>query len=1342
MTGIRKIAAAILLTAACSIPAFADGTINIGTGVGDGDGWSFASSTVTITDNGNYTINGSTTTNRIRVNPGITANITLSDVSINVSATPGTCAFDMDGATVTLMLTGSNVLRSGSSHAGLQVLNSAILTIAGTGSLAANGGSNAAGIGGNTSSGSQNTGITINGGTVIATGGSAGAGIGGGMGNMNYNTMCGTITINSGTVTANGGSYGAAGIGNGAQCGYAAGIITINGGTVTATGGSNMSGGPGIGGGHMGSVSQVIINGGTITANAAGSAAAIGGNSNNSGTLIINGGSLRRSNTKGPAPENGQNTAVFLNTLIIGNTPVTGGTPVTAGSINGTNCSETPSAGVYGIRDVKTDAEGKVYFYLPSATGNEFIALTANSKIYGRNYTRNASHSNVQTLGLPYDITLSKTGTYNFPAASYGYSAQASLTVTVNNAGYNPTDALSVALKGTNFDKFTLSTASISSIAMDGTDSFTVMPNTGLAAGTCTATITVSGGNNIIASFNVSFTVNPKNITVTGITATKIYNGNAGFTEPHIDITNAVLEGNLDGTSLTLDKSSATGSFATADVQSGNIVFSDFALGGTAAVNYMLTQPTVSASITPKNITVSDATIDPKTYDGTTDATVTDIIFIGLENGESLGLDTDYDITAAAFDDPNVGNGNRTVQMTVALKNTVRANNYTLTSGTDWQLANQSIGKATLTASHLDYALTGITYDGLPHGVVMPALQTSPTLYTGLGTVTVKYESADGTTYPLNAAHPVNADSYTVKITVDEGDNFNAVTDLELTGGTFDIGKAILTLAHLDYALTGTIYDGLPHGIATPSLQTSPTLYTGLGTVTVQYESADGTTYPLSAIQPVNADSYTVKITVADGDNFIATATDLELTGSTFDIGKATLTAAHLDYDLTGIIYDGLPHGIVTPSLQTSPTLYTGLGTVTVKYESADGTTYPLNAAHPVNADSYTVKITVADGDNFNAATDLELTGGTFDIGKATHAITFEPAATLLVENGAYPLLATVATSGAPELPILFLTSDAALAELSGNTLLPKQSGTVTITAYIAPDPNYEAAAEVSRPIILTSSSTSTISIDVLGTTLSDNGSRYIVDDPAAETVTVVVTPQDNGAKVIYNGQEAPTFTVDVSRGGTQTITFTVVSQDGTQEETYTLLIEQLLAFEEYTNVKWNIIFVLHLRKLTEETYNPSQCRWYRGDEPVGTGFFYSRGESREEHFIAGEIWHFELETPSGIVRSTEYTIPETTAPSKSISVHPNPVAASHPFYLSLGNYTPGADASDYWIEETMRELDVAGNNGDGIIRIYNSIGILVLQTQAKDDLTELRLAKSGIYIIRVNGQTAKVVVK
>jgi hypothetical protein len=54
-----------------------------------------------------------------------------------------------------------------------------------------------------------------------------------------------------------------------------------------------------------------------------------------------------------------------------------------------------------------------------------------------------------------------------------------------------------------------VSKTSINTIAAEGADSFTVAPVTGLALGTYTATITVSGGNSIYAAFNVSFTVSP-----------------------------------------------------------------------------------------------------------------------------------------------------------------------------------------------------------------------------------------------------------------------------------------------------------------------------------------------------------------------------------------------------------------------------------------------------------------------------------------------------------------------------------------------------------------------------------------------------------------------------------------------------------------------------------------------------------------------------------------------------------------------------------------------------------------------------------------------------------------
>lgn len=108
-----------------------------------------------------------------------------------------------------------------------------------------------------------------------------------------------------------------------------------------------------------------------------------------------------------------------------------------------------------------------------------------------------------------HSVSLSQTGTYTFSAATVGYEAAPdALSVTVTNTGNQPTGALTVALSGNNASNFTLSKTSIDSIAAAGTDTFTVQPNTGLSAGTYTATVTVSGGNEISANFDVTFTVN------------------------------------------------------------------------------------------------------------------------------------------------------------------------------------------------------------------------------------------------------------------------------------------------------------------------------------------------------------------------------------------------------------------------------------------------------------------------------------------------------------------------------------------------------------------------------------------------------------------------------------------------------------------------------------------------------------------------------------------------------------------------------------------------------------------------------------------------------------------
>lgn len=356
-------------------------------------GYTYSGGVLTITSNGSYTISMSTpgaitTDNRIVVSNGVTVDITLNGVNIDVSGTEDACAFEITGgSTVNLTLSGTNTLKSGARKAGLQVQQETpnnTLLISGnvTDALTAKGGDRCAGIGG--SNGGSGGNITINGGTVTATAGSGSAGIGGGRSGDG-----GTITINGGTVVAT----GSTGIGGGDADGVSlipagsGGTITITGGMVTAAG----LNGAGIGGGggstsvsNNGTGGIITISGGTVNASAgAGSGIGTGrvGTVAGSITTII-GGTVNTTRVN-PQPINGSGTNVYLNTLTVGDPAVEGNTSITACNVDGVSD--------YGLNDVVTDANGKVYFWLEKNDGTTTAAsvwVTVNSDIYAAAWSR------------------------------------------------------------------------------------------------------------------------------------------------------------------------------------------------------------------------------------------------------------------------------------------------------------------------------------------------------------------------------------------------------------------------------------------------------------------------------------------------------------------------------------------------------------------------------------------------------------------------------------------------------------------------------------------------------------------------------------------------------------------------------------------------------------------------------------------------------------------------------------------------------------------------------------------------------------------------------------------
>ncbi|MDR0854062.1 MAG: InlB B-repeat-containing protein [Clostridiales Family XIII bacterium] len=286
--------------------------------------FTYASDTLTIIKSGTYSVSmkegvPTTTTSHIEVASGVTATVTINDLSIETLVSPirliGT-------ANLTLVLNGDNTLTCKAASSNVGVAQSGIYVPAGTNvspsddavltiregdtgakKITVNGGYAAAGIGGtymlNSSYDYLINGcgtVNIYSGTVVANAGQGGAGIG----TYNSSGFGGNIHIYGGTVKAYGSSSGA-GIGDSGTGGSSAyrANIEISGGTVVAESGTyyppaaigaaysnvtisgtaNVTAKGGSGAGIGGNNSNVTITGGDITATANTDGAAIGGTS-------------------------------------------------------------------------------------------------------------------------------------------------------------------------------------------------------------------------------------------------------------------------------------------------------------------------------------------------------------------------------------------------------------------------------------------------------------------------------------------------------------------------------------------------------------------------------------------------------------------------------------------------------------------------------------------------------------------------------------------------------------------------------------------------------------------------------------------------------------------------------------------------------------------------------------------------------------------------------------------------------------------------------------------------------------------------------------------------------
>ena len=608
------------------------------------------------------------------------------------------------------------------------------------GELTATGVTYGAGIGSNWSGGyvyDAGT-ITITGGKITATGGNYGAGIGGGRSGDG-----GTITITGGIVMANGHSNGGAGIGGG---GYGSGncnTVKISGGIVTATGGTN---GGGIGGGVGVDGGVITISGGIVTATGSGAGIGIGGKKG-TGTLTLNGNAVVFASDVGDTYTGRRTKGI----LFIGNIGTFYGTSVTLernvtipsdhtltipanatftiptgitltnnGTITSANGSTVTVAGTVTNNGSITPANGSTVAVAGTVNGSNKIvgANTATPTLASKTATSIIINSNLLAV-TGQTIEYAKNTVNEVPAS--GWQTDANFAGLTEKTTYRifarsktdtrfATGAVSGGLQATtkgiptkaNFSiptghiyngsaqGFNISIAGmgIATVYYDGS------PNQPTNAGTYSVTVDVADGTDFVAASGIvlgDYKISPKPLSITGISASsKEYDGKVTATVTGT----AALSGVIGEDKVTVIPGTAL--FSNKNVGNNRTVtFSGFSLDGIDASNYTLSaQPSGTANITAKPVTIIGITADSKVYDGNTTAIIAGTATV---NGKIDGDAVNVVNGNASFANKDAGTGKIVTFANFRLSGT-DVGNYTLSAQPASLVANITAKPIAVTA--------------------------------------------------------------------------------------------------------------------------------------------------------------------------------------------------------------------------------------------------------------------------------------------------------------------------------------------------------------------------------------------------------------------------------------------------------------------------------------------------------------------------------------------------------------------------------------------------------------------------------------------------------------------
>ncbi|UMY65509.1 YDG domain-containing protein [Flavobacterium sp. HJ-32-4] len=447
------------------------------------------------------------------------------------------------------------------------------------------------------------------------------------------------------------------------------------------------------------------------------------------------------------------------------------------------------------------------------------------------------------------------------------------------------------------------------------------------------------------------------------VASSKIYDGT------NVATISGTLTNIVSGDDVSYD---GIGLFDSANVGTAIPVTATISLTGSAAGNYTFTQPTgLSADITIRTLTIGGLTADTKTYDQTTNATLSGTAVLNtVVSGEDVSL---VGTPVATFDTPDAGTA-KTVTVTGYSLSGTAIGNYSLTPLTltaNIDKANQTITFAALPSKETvdaPFTITASSDAGLPVSfasslATVATVSGTTVTITGSGTTNITASQAGNANYNAasNVVQPlvVNAPLLTQA-------NFTGVTVPRFMGSGTSTRLPVMFRATVSGLAPNTQYRYFINGATSADLGT-----TNPGAGNPLLLNAAGTTFTYSTSASISSPgNYETLTTDATGSytgwfGFVNTGNTRFTAGNTIFptivIGNATGTLTYyrraLDLGMTVLSFG-------TTGTATNGTFIKSTASATAKnfvqlYDTTSGTGRPL-ASTVVESTGVTVASLVA----------------------------------------------------------------------------------------------------------------------------------------------------------------------------------------------------------------------------------------------------------------------------------------------------------------------------------------------------------------------------------------------